>query len=354
MSAPPAKRQRRLVLSSEDEESGGDINSTTRKGSQSKEDEKEDDSLISASHFSNPPSTTLRTTRASTSTSILPSRSKPKILASGINNAHRRITRSPSTQGSLTPSPEKKRKVVKKGSVKDEPATKSLHSFFKPATEEQRWQRRNIGPEKSAKEDLEDDIEDDDDMIEDDFSDDGLAVMSQLAANASLKGTAAGAGGGSFGSRSTASSTQGRVGKETSKLGSKGSGARKLGNTDTKKRFILPTSPVRETRSSSKTQTQVSSGTEELQPWSERFPPLGLDELAVHKRKVADVQRWLEDVFLGRNRRVCILRCSFLPLLRSPFLSRTLIGKRCLTVIETSCSQGTCWQWKDDYCFVTV
>lgn len=300
MSAPPAKRQRRsVVLSSEDEDSEGDIKSTTRKSSQSKEDE--GDSLISASHFSHP--STLRTTQASTST--LPSRSKPK-LSTAINKPQRRITRTPSTQGSLTPSPEKKRKVVNKGSKKEEPGSKSLRSFFQPATEEQRWQRRNIGgASKSVKEEV-DVIEDD--MIEDDFSDDGLSVMSQLAANASFNG-----GGGS---RSTMTSTQGVVGREKEKFGLKGSAGRKLGNTDSKKRFILPTTPVRETRSSSKAQ---ESAPEDLKPWAERFAPLGLDELAVHKRKVTDVQRWLEDVFLGRNRRVCILRCSLFSFLPLPF-----------------------------------
>lgn len=44
-------------------------------------------------------------------------------------------------------------------------------------------------------------------------------------------------------------------------------------------------------------------------PWSERFGPTNLDELAVHKRKVADVRRWLEDVMAGRMRqRLLILK----------------------------------------------
>ncbi|RKF82586.1 Cell cycle checkpoint protein RAD17 [Golovinomyces cichoracearum] len=33
----------------------------------------------------------------------------------------------------------------------------------------------------------------------------------------------------------------------------------------------------------------------DLRPWAERFGPSSLDELAVHKRKVADVRKWLED-----------------------------------------------------------
>lgn len=48
---------------------------------------------------------------------------------------------------------------------------------------------------------------------------------------------------------------------------------------------------------------------DEQRPWSERFGPTNLDELAVHKKKVADVRRWLEDVMAGRMRqRLLILK----------------------------------------------
>ncbi|KAG5984036.1 hypothetical protein E4U55_006265 [Claviceps digitariae] len=48
---------------------------------------------------------------------------------------------------------------------------------------------------------------------------------------------------------------------------------------------------------------------DELRPWSERFGPRNLDELAVHKKKIADVRRWLDDVMSGRKRqRVLVLK----------------------------------------------
>jgi len=48
---------------------------------------------------------------------------------------------------------------------------------------------------------------------------------------------------------------------------------------------------------------------EDLRPWSERFAPLNLDELAVHKKKVADVRKWLHDVIGGGMRqRLLILK----------------------------------------------
>ena len=51
------------------------------------------------------------------------------------------------------------------------------------------------------------------------------------------------------------------------------------------------------------------STTPDQRPWSERFGPISLGELAVHNRKVADVRRWLEDVRSGRLRqRLLILK----------------------------------------------
>jgi cell cycle checkpoint protein len=48
---------------------------------------------------------------------------------------------------------------------------------------------------------------------------------------------------------------------------------------------------------------------DDLRPWSERFGPRNLDELVVHKKKVSDVRRWLEDVLSGRMRqRLLILK----------------------------------------------
>lgn len=54
-----------------------------------------------------------------------------------------------------------------------------------------------------------------------------------------------------------------------------------------------------------------SSEDGDQRPWSERFGPANLDELVVHKKKVADVRRWLEDVLSGRMRqRLLVLKGS--------------------------------------------
>lgn len=68
-------------------------------------------------------------------------------------------------------------------------------------------------------------------------------------------------------------------------------------------KFLLPA------RSSAPKMGTNVKDDEDARPWSERFAPVSLDELAVHKRKVQDVRRWLDDVFSGRLRqRLLILK----------------------------------------------
>ncbi|KAI0508594.1 cell cycle checkpoint protein RAD17 [Xylaria bambusicola] len=63
-------------------------------------------------------------------------------------------------------------------------------------------------------------------------------------------------------------------------------------------RFIRPTLPPQD--------PEIDN---EQRPWSKRFGPMNLSELAVHTKKVADVRKWLEDVMAGRMRqRLLILK----------------------------------------------
>ena len=43
---------------------------------------------------------------------------------------------------------------------------------------------------------------------------------------------------------------------------------------------------------------------DDTRPWSDRYSPMSLEELAVHKKKVADVRDWLNNVFQGRSKKV--------------------------------------------------
>ncbi|KAL2129793.1 hypothetical protein VTI74DRAFT_7307 [Chaetomium olivicolor] len=73
-------------------------------------------------------------------------------------------------------------------------------------------------------------------------------------------------------------------------------------------RFLRqPRSSTNPCRSAAKTTN--ADNEDDARPWSERFAPLTLDELAVHKRKVQDVRRWFDDVFAGRMRqRLLVLK----------------------------------------------
>ncbi|KAE8348297.1 Rad17 cell cycle checkpoint protein-domain-containing protein [Aspergillus coremiiformis] len=79
-------------------------------------------------------------------------------------------------------------------------------------------------------------------------------------------------------------------------------GAREL--TNTRQRFLLPVvSGYTNSNSSSMIHLAYK------QPWAQQYPPENLDELAVHRRKVSDVQSWFSDVFAGnREHRLLVLR----------------------------------------------
>ena len=228
----------------------------------------------------------------------------------------RASTRSATTARTPTPSssPEKLRNG--KTRAKNVNANAGVRAFFKPASDEQRWDR-NRGPDREprtvnssgggSKGGIGIGVgtgasgfgwEDDDDSIEDDGVDEIFAGM--LGRNMKAK---TGNGNGDY--------------VEKRDLGSKS----KMGKTNGKtirpgKKFLLPTSHrppgfgaangvggVSSSASSSLSTTQ-SGGS--AKPWPEEFAPASLEELAVHKRKVADVQSWLADVFSGKSRRVCL------------------------------------------------
>ncbi|KAF7586483.1 Cell cycle checkpoint protein rad17 [Aspergillus hancockii] len=89
--------------------------------------------------------------------------------------------------------------------------------------------------------------------------------------------------------------------REQSPRGSVG-GARK--HTNTHKRFILPLV------SDHKNKNSYSLDHQDYKlPWAQQYPPENLNELAVHKKKVLDVQSWLCDAFAGNTKhRLLVLR----------------------------------------------
>ncbi|KAB8254290.1 UAA transporter family-domain-containing protein [Aspergillus pseudonomiae] len=75
-------------------------------------------------------------------------------------------------------------------------------------------------------------------------------------------------------------------------------------STNTRKRFVLPMVSNQENNSSPSITPQAHK-----LPWAQQYSPTNLDELAVHKRKVSDVQSWLRNAFARTGeRKLLILR----------------------------------------------
>jgi cell cycle checkpoint protein len=71
-----------------------------------------------------------------------------------------------------------------------------------------------------------------------------------------------------------------------------------------RRRFVVPSASESKHHGSDSLATNYDSDTEKL-PWAQKYSPINLNELAVHKKKVADVQSWLSDA-LRAYEKVCI------------------------------------------------
>ena len=197
--------------------------------------------------------------------------------------------------GSPTSSPEKR----KQGTLLsiDNSNGGSLHGFFKPASEEQRWSSRKFehptcraetGPEKAG---------DDDDLIEDDDSFDELFTRHFVEGEG-------GSQQGNGGTKSQENQHQVKPYQRPPPV---------VHNPPKKTRFLIPDSSG--TKAQSRHSPVAVATGEDRRPWAQKYGPFDLGELAVHKRKVSDVQNWLHAVFTGRNTHVRSRSFfSFLPL----------------------------------------
>jgi cell cycle checkpoint protein len=220
------------------------------------------------------------------SSSPIESPSEPFALSSRPKPSYSRGP-TPTTQfPSSSPSPNKKAKP----SPKPDSKSKSLHSFFQPATEGQRWAPQNI--EKQSLPPVKETV--DVDPIEDDY-DSYDEIFTQHLAN-ERAGT----------DLAAVSSSQTRRPAPKPKAPVKP--PRK-----TTKKFLLAT----DSRNPAAKEPLVvqPAGEPDRRPWAQRFAPASLGELAVHKKKVSDVQHWLEGAFAGRRSEVS-----------SPINSRMITG----------------------------
>lgn len=187
-----------------------------------------------------------------------------------------------------TPSPEKRKqtKAVDGG---------SLHGFFQPASEEQRWSSRKFDPARVGADNGGEKAGDEDDLIEDDDSFDELFTRHFIEGQGQGQGQEQGQVGAIEGK------SQARASAPAPAPPVKSKPARKQTST---KRFLLPGSSAGTNQSRT---SPAASGENDKRPWAQKYGPLDLGELAVHKKKVSDVQDWLHDVFTGRSARVCFI-----------------------------------------------
>lgn len=213
-----------------------------------------------------------------------PEQSKPskQTAISSRPKPRARPGQAPSPRISSSPSPKKP------GSSPNTKQSKSLHSFFQPATEGQRWSSHKFEPNRPLATVSEATL--DADVIEDDYDSYDEIFTQHLA------GVKAG----------EAVDSKSKHEPSQTRRSSKQSSRPKKPLT---KRFLMPTES-----NNTRSQSPAQSVEADKRPWAQRFAPSNLDELAVHKRKVSDVQNWLEDAFSGRRREVSDIS----PLIETP------------------------------------
>jgi cell cycle checkpoint protein len=260
MASPPTKRQRtsKVVLSDDEEEEPG----TARQGAIS-----------------------LRSTRLPVSSSgrgLASQQSGKSAVQRSKHKPNKDTSNATSPKAVLktdSPSPHKPKKSPRKKKTEDN--SKSLDAFFSRVSEEQRWNRKTEPATKEI-DDVEtgDAIEDDNDSLDEAFS--------QLAEG------------------------QGDVKfqldrrKDKATLSKNGTQTFRKALPASSHKFVKPPTP-NVNRNNIKVETERNSSLYLHRPWADRYGPANLEELAVHKKKVVDVQKWLGEVLDRRDPRVCAI-----------------------------------------------
>lgn len=255
MASRPAKRQRRstVVLSDDDEE--WELPSSTK---------------------ASPSSTRVQreiTLDGRTSLDVSPVKS-----VKGKGPSSRRTASKPSPATSPV-------KTKKNSKAPKEPAkSKSLHTFFAKATEEQRWRKRSETPDVIAdvgNGEVGDAIEDDD------LSDDTLQELGLRTDNAAASVAAAR--------------------KPPLPALAKRKNGVTAGPLPSSQRFVKGSATRDFIKIKVEDQGQEEAVVESHRPWGDRYGPTSLEELVVHKKKVADVQGWLHGKVAGSHSQVSVL-----------------------------------------------
>ncbi|KAF3481918.1 cell cycle checkpoint protein RAD17 [Arthroderma uncinatum] len=313
-SPPPRKRQRKLIVHSSDDELESPVSvrgkpTTRAQGTPSQKRPLANSRVTPAETAgSKNYNGTLQLSLSSNLPTRLSTQARPPPPKRTLNSVLRSPSKAPSIPSARTTpasSPDKKRKTKKHtGEEQAEHTSKSLRTFFQPATEEERWSRLRREKEREKEKEKERqmflELQNDmlEDMIEDDDSlDEMLSQPRQKINKAPLT---------SF--RGHPTLDRRKKSPPATKGGASVVKPEKIPRPA--KRFILHADNNDLGPSSQSTFASFGSfgsSTAPTQatgkPWAEQFAPANLDELAVHKRKVSDVQNWLNEVFSGRSRR---------------------------------------------------
>ncbi|RMD44052.1 hypothetical protein DV735_g1096, partial [Chaetothyriales sp. CBS 134920] len=182
---------------------------------------------------------------------------------------------------SATSSPKKPRKGV---SNKDADKNTRLSAFFSRATEEQRWHRRVATPE------LDSTVGDEEDaIVDDDLSDDALLAIEAVKHDDTTKAV-----------------LDRRKISGTNLVTKKPAATADDSLPPASQRFMKLAMPPKRPGTGPDSTRPRNDG-DHHRPWADRYGPANLDELAVHKKKIQDVQRWLDDALSGRHRQRLLL-----------------------------------------------
>jgi cell cycle checkpoint protein len=256
MASPPAKRQRtsKVVFSDDEEE--------PETSSQGPPPRRISSSIAARTSEETVPPKTTRSTRSK-------SKSKPSTDAAPATPRKAAVKTAPASPVKAKKSPRRK---------KTEENSRSLHAFFGRASEEQRWNRRVDIPTAGV-----DDVENGDAIEDDDSLDE---AFSQLA----------------DGQDDVKFQLDRR--KDPLIVTSNASQTGRSSLLASSHKFVKPPLPSI-SKNGLNVELDDNSSKRLYRPWADRYGPANLEELAVHKKKVADVHKWLGEVLNGRDPRVC-------------------------------------------------
>jgi hypothetical protein len=256
MASPPAKRQRtsKVVFSDDEEE--------PETSSQGPPPRRISRSIAArTSDVTAPPKTTKSTGSKS--------KSKPSTDAAPATPKKAAVKTASASPVKAKKSPRRK---------KTEENSRSLHAFFGRASEEQRWNRSADIPSAEV-----DDVENGDAIEDDDSLDEALSQLAE-------------------GQEDVKFQLDRR--KDPLTVASNSSRTVRSGLLASSHKFVKPPLPSIN-KNGMNVEPDDNSNQRLHRPWADRYGPANLEELAVHKKKVADVHKWLGEVLNGRDPRVC-------------------------------------------------